>query len=138
MLGERVRAGVAVQNPSYTRVAGVGDDAAGVILGVAGVNDHRSFFFGGKGDLRRDGSKLRVAWRVVVVVVEPAFPYRHGALMEITPQQGNIPRSIERGRVVRVDSSSGEHEALVAGGEAGRGLRGLERLTNADDRARAR
>lgn len=138
VLGQSVRAGVAVQNPAYTRFACVSEDASGVILRVAGVHDHRSSFFGGKGDLRRDRSKLRVARRVVVVIVEAAFTYRHRPLMEIAPQQRNVSRGIERGRIMRVDSRGVEHEALVVGGEPGRDLRGLERLTNADDRERAR
>jgi len=138
MLGQRVRAGVAVQYPAYTRFACVSDDAPGVILGLAGVHDHWSFFFSGKGHLRRDGSKLRVAWRVVVVVVETAFTHRHGTVMEITPQQRDVSHSIEAGRVVRVDSRGGEHEAIVVGGEPRRDFRCLERLANADDRERAR
>ena len=52
MLGERVRAGVAVQNPAYAGCACVRDHAPGVILRVARVHDHRSFILGRKGDLR--------------------------------------------------------------------------------------
>jgi len=72
------------------------------------------------------------------VIVEAALSDRNGPRMEVMPQQWNIARAIERGRVVRVDSRRCKDESMVVGGKPGRDFRGLERLTNADDRARAR
>jgi hypothetical protein len=138
MLGQRVRAGVAVQDSEYASPSGVRNGPSGVVLGIAGVNDHRSPLFSRKRELCRDCGELRFARRIVVVIVEAALTDRDSTVPQVATQRRDVARSLERGRIVRVHSRRAEHKAVVDGGESGGDSRGLERLTDTDDRERAR
>jgi hypothetical protein len=92
----------------------------------------------GKLELGGEGIALEVARRIVVVVVQPTFADRYGATAEKLAQPRNVASRIESSGVVRVDSRRGEDEAGVIRGDS-RGNRGrIERLSDADNRRRAR
>jgi hypothetical protein len=52
VLGQRLRSGKTVKNADHAGSTSVADDGAGVVLGVAGVNDHWLARLRGEGDLR--------------------------------------------------------------------------------------
>ena len=67
-------------------------------------------------DLGREHLPLRLPWRVVVVVVEPALAHGH----DLRLGQQRLETLDAARRVVRVDARGGPH-AVVAAGHVDRG-----------------
>jgi hypothetical protein len=70
-------AGVAMQHSNDARRASFADYRAGIILSISGMNDDGLPHLRREGDLCREGSALRFAWRIIVMVVEPALTDRN-------------------------------------------------------------
>jgi len=126
MLRQGVRPRVAVEDAAHTGFACFRDGVPRVVLRLAGVNHHRPSLFGGEGDLRGKSRQLRATRRIIVVIVEPAFPDRDRAVPQIAPQCRYVSGRIECSGVVRVHSRRAEHETTVVRGEAGGDPSGLD------------
>lgn len=137
-LGKGVRPGIAVQHSADARRRGFADERERVALGVAGVNDNGKPRLGGQLELRRECGALRFAGGVVVVVVEPALADGDGAGASVFAEQRDVPLGGEIRRVVRVYAGGVKYEARVPPGQHAGGSGRIQRLTNADDRLRAR
>ena len=72
------------------------------------------------------------------MVVEAAFTDCDGSLPQESAEARDVTRCIERGRVVGMDTRAREYKTRVVVGDRCCRLRCLERLTNADNRDRAR
>jgi hypothetical protein len=59
-LGERVRAGVAVQDADHALDPGIANDRTGIVFGVPRVDDDRLSDFLGERDLSRQRGSLRI------------------------------------------------------------------------------
>ena len=53
------------------------EDARGIVVGLAGMDDERQAGLARGGDMGAKSALLRLARRVVVVVIEPGFADRH-------------------------------------------------------------
>jgi hypothetical protein len=104
-------AGVAMKHSNDACGASFVDYRASIILGVSGVNDDGLTQLRREGDLRRQGSALRVARRIVVMVVEAALADRDRGASEQLTKLRKIPRCVERCGVVGMDSGGREYEA---------------------------
>ena len=73
-----------VKQWNTTRVGNAhgGEHVERVVPRLAGVDHQRQGVLVGEGDLGGERLTLRVAWRVVVVVVEPALPDRQGVAVD--------------------------------------------------------
>jgi hypothetical protein len=136
--GQRLRSRVAVQHSNDSGAVRVSDDRARVVLRIAGVNHHRSPRLPGELNLRLEGRALRRARRVVVVVVETAFPHRDRTTLEKAAKAGYVSVGAEGRGVVGMNARRREDEARVLRGVVCRLPGGIERLTDANDRGRAR
>ena len=84
-------AGEAVEHEPR-RDAGTVEHIERVVPGITGVDDERQVEVDGQGDLGGEHVALGVAWRVVVVVVEPALADRHGAgAIEVDDRVDAVP-----------------------------------------------
>ena len=138
MLGERVRAGEAVQHAGDSCCFGFRYDAASIVLRVAGVHHQRETFVSREVELGRQRFDLRATRRVLVVVIETTLTHRNGALPQLLAEQWDVARRIEGRRVVRVDAGGAEDKSRIRGRER-RGSSGrVQRLTDADNGERAR
>jgi hypothetical protein len=133
-----VSTGVTVQDADHATVSCVANDRSGIVFGIAGVNDNRLPDFFGQRDLSRKCGPLRFSRRVVVVIVEATLADGHSGAAEQAAQFRDIARSVERRRVVRMDSGSSEHESGIVRRDLGGNSRRREGLPDADDRKRAR
>ncbi len=97
-------AGKTVQNAADAFPARLTDHRRGVVVRGACVNDHRTVKAFCQLELHRECSSLRVARRVVVVVVESTFAYRDCACIEQPLERRDVRDGIERRRVVRMNS----------------------------------
>ena len=118
-LGERVRAGVAMQDADHASIAGIANYRSGVVFGIAGVNDNRLPHFLGQRDLRRERGSLRFSRRVVVVKVEATFADGHRGAGEQAAQLRDVAGRVKPGCVVRVYSGSREHESGIVSRDLG-------------------
>ena len=123
------------QDPSGS---GVADDRASIVFGISGVDHDRLVQLTSERDLRRECGALGFARRVVVVVVESAFANRDGGLSKQLAQLRNVARRVERCCVVGMYSRSCKDEPGILSRALGGHRRGCQRLTDADDRQRAR
>ena len=137
-VGQRVGARVAMEDSQDPSGSGVADDRAGIVFGISGVDHDRLVELTGERDLRRECGALGLARRVVVVVVESALANRDGGLSKQLAQLRNVARCIERGCVVGMDSGGRKDEPGILRCALGSHRRGCQRLTDADDRQRAR
>jgi len=97
-------AGKTVQNTADAFPARLTDHRRGVVIRVTCVNDRRTVKTLCQLELHRECASLRVARRVVVMVVESTFAYGNCACIEQTLERRNICDGVERRRVVRVNS----------------------------------
>jgi hypothetical protein len=67
-----------MQHADYAALSAITNDRAGIVFGIAGVDDDRLPHFFGQGDLRRERGKLRFSGGVVVVIIETAFTNSYG------------------------------------------------------------
>ena len=100
------------------------------------MNDDRETHLGSKSYLSGKRRALRLARRVVVVVVEPALADRDRSAKKLT-EPGDVALLVESGRIVGMDARRGENERRVLGSECGRDRRYFKRLADADDSHRA-
>jgi hypothetical protein len=102
------------------------------------VDDNRPAFLRGERELSREGGALRLARRVVVVVVETALSDRNCALSQVVAKSWDVALRIKRRGIVRMDAHRPEHESRTGGrvlrSDGGR----FERLADANDGCRAR
>ena len=102
--GQIRAAGEAVEHsadPFPTRLA---KHCGGIIVRIASVNDHGAIEALRELELHRERPALRVARRVVVVVVQATFADRDSPRIEETLQLGDVGDGIERRRIVRMNS----------------------------------
>ena len=118
--------------------AGVTDHIPGIVLGIPGVNDDWTSHFRGERQLRRERGPLCRTWRVVVMIIEAAFPDGDRARSEMPANRGNVAGGIESSRIMGVNTSRREDEPAVGRGELRGEIRCFQRLANAHDRLRAR
>lgn len=116
----------------------VANHRAGVVFRISGVDHHRLLHLISERDLSREGGALCFAGRIVVVIVEPAFSDRDRRAREELAQLRHVARSIKRGSIVWMDAGGRKNESGICRRELGRDGRGPERLSDADDRQRAR
>jgi hypothetical protein len=92
----------------------------------------------GQSDLRRECGPLSLAGRIVIVIIESALAYSDSRIRDERAELRDVPRCIERGRVMRVDSGGGENEIRILPRALRRHRRRGERFADANDRHRAR
>ena len=114
------------------------DQRPRVLFRVSRVNNHRFFQFSRQCDLSAKSCALRVARRIVVVIVEAALADRDRTALEEFTKPGNVTALVERSRVVWMDPGCGEHKTRIVGRALSRESRYLERLSDANDGRRAR
>jgi hypothetical protein len=137
-LRQGLRTCVAMQDSDDSGTTCVADYGSRIILGVTSMDDHRTLRFVSERNLRREGGTLRVARRVVVMVVEAALAYCDRAAPKKAAQLRNVALSVERRGIVWVDARGRENEAGVFHGELSGNRGGIDGLADADDRDRAR
>jgi len=136
-LRQCVRTCITVHDTEDAGGSSFADDRARVVFSVSGVDDHRFTRLPGERDLSRERGALGFARRIVVVIVESTFSNRHGSGQQLA-QPRHVARRVKRGRVVGMDSGGGKDEAGIVGRNLGGYDRRRERLTDANDRPRAR
>jgi hypothetical protein len=114
------------------------NDRTGIRFRLPRVHYDRLSQLAGQSDLRRECGALSPARRIVVVIVESALAYGDSRIRDKRAELWDVPRRVERRRVVRVDPRCGENEIRILP----RALRGHrrrgERFPDANDRDRAR
>lgn len=126
-----------MQNAGYSGRGGFTNHRPRVIFRISRVDHDWSLLIAGQLYLRRKSDELCGAGRVIVVVIEAAFADGHGASFQMLPQFPDVPLGIESVGIVGMNPGREEDEAGIFG-RAASGHRGrAERLTDADDRARA-
>jgi hypothetical protein len=129
---------VTMENAADADGASVTDDCAGIIFGVSRVHNHRPSGFSCKRDLRGERDSLRVSRGVVVMVVETAFADCDSASTEQVAELRDVTAGIKCRGIVRMNSGGGEDESGIFSRARGGDRRGIDRLTDADDRLGAR
>jgi hypothetical protein len=127
-----------VHDPHHAGGSSVANERAGVVFRVSCVDDDRLAHVGSERNLSRERGALGFAWRIVVMIVEPALADRHSRTHKQLAQFRNIARRVECGCVVGMDSGGGKHEPRVVRRIPGSDRRRGERFPDADDRLRAR
>jgi len=89
------------------------NDCPGVRFGVTGVHDYWFPDFGSQLHLSGESYSLRVARRIVVVIVESAFANSDRGVAQQLAHLGKIACGVELRRVVGMDAGSGEHESGI-------------------------
>jgi hypothetical protein len=135
---QRSRAGVAVQNSGNSGALCLANCGSGVVLRVTSVNHYRSLGFVCEHNLRREGGALRIARRVVVVVVEAALPHRDGTALQKAAQSRYVALGVEGRGVVGMNARCRENEACIFRGVLSGERCRIDGLADADDRDRAR
>ena len=120
---ERRRSSVAVEDADHVGGARFTDDCPRVVFCVACVYDDRPAHFMRQLHLCRKGGSLRVARRIVVVVVESAFADSDCRVSQQRAQLRKIACSIELRSVMGMDARSSEHESRIIRGQLARQLR---------------
>ena len=136
-LGQRVGACITVHDTEDAGGSSFTNDRARVVFRVSGVDNHRFTCLASERDLSRERGALGFARRIVIVIVESTFSNRNGPGQQLA-QPGHVARYVERGCVVGMDAGGGKDEAGIVGRNLGGYDRRRERLTDADDRPRAR
>jgi hypothetical protein len=114
------------------------DESTGVGFRLSRVDDNRAAHFSGERYLCGKRSALRLARRVVIVVVEAALPNRDRRTPQKLTETRDVAPLVKGGRIVRMDSSGRKHKPGILGRELSRERRYVERLSDADDGHRAR
>ena len=127
-----------MQDSDDSGTACLADCGTRILLGVASVDDHRTLRLVGERNLGRESGTLRVAGRVVVVVVEAALTHRDGAVLKKPAQLWNVALRVEGRGIVRVNARRRENEAWVFRGALSGDRRSIDRFADAHDRGRAR
>jgi hypothetical protein len=127
-----------VQDSDDSGAVRLADCGSRIVLGLTGVDDHRTLHLASERNLRRKSGTLRIARRVVVVVIEAALAYRDRPILEKSAKLRYVALRVERRGIVRVDASGSENEARVFFGVLDGQRSGVNRLADADDRGRAR
>jgi hypothetical protein len=133
-----LRTGVAVQDSGYSGGARLANCGSRIVLRVACVDDYRALCLVGERNLGRERGTLRIARRVVVVVVETALTHCDRASLEKVTELRDVALGVERCGVVRVNARGRENEAPVFLSVLSRQRSGIHGFADADDRGRAR
>lgn len=88
---------------------------------------------GREAQLREEDVSLAVAGRMVVVIVEPAFADRNGAIGREGANGGQVARRVEARGIVRVHAGGKVKKARRRASELARPRRGGGRFPDADD-----
>jgi hypothetical protein len=137
VLCQGVRPGVAVQDADHADRLGFSDERPGVALRLPAVHNYWPLHLSGQTYLSGERGVLRLARRIVVVVIEAALADRDGGAQELA-QPRNVALFVESGGVMRMDSRRREHKARIPYRVFRRERRRLKRLSDADDSRRAR
>ena len=127
-----------MQDSDDPGTACLADCGTRIVLGVTSVDDNRTLRLVSERNLRRESGTLRVAGRVVIVVVEAALTDCDRTVLKKTAELWNVALRVESRRVVRVNSSGRENETWVFRGALSGDRRGIDRFADAHDRGRAR
>jgi hypothetical protein len=138
VLRECVRPGVTMENTGHAGSERLTNHCQGVVLCIAGVDDKRLMRFRRDRNLSGEGRQLRFSRRIVIMIVEATLPDRHGGPSEKLPQSGNVARRVKARGIVGVDARGSEDKAGIVRRALGCNRRCLQRLSNADNRPRAR
>ncbi len=136
--GEIMRACVAVQHAGDSSRSGILNDRPRVVFCLSRMYDDRFANLGGECDLCRECSALRFARRVVVVIIETAFADCYSRISDELAQLRDVAGHLKAGGVMRVNSGGGEDETGILLRAPSRYRCSSERLSDADDRDRAR
>jgi hypothetical protein len=121
-----------MEHPTDAGSTALGDHRQGVLLGVAGVDDHRPIQLTTEFELRRERAALLVPRGMIVVRIEAAFADRHSASAHELADGVGIAERVERRGVVRVHPCRGEHKPRMGAGDDGSPLRRSNRFSDAD------
>jgi hypothetical protein len=127
-----------VHDPDDAGGTSVANERAGVVFRISRVDDERLANLRGDRHLSRERGALGFAWRIVVVIVEPALADRHRRTTKQLAKFRHIARRVERGCVVGMDSGRRKNKTWIVYRVLSRERRRGERFSNADDRPRAR
>src|SRR5215207_5237400 len=100
------------------------------------MNDDRRLHITSEAQLSLECRDLRVARRVVVVVVETTFANRYGAGGDVTANCLDVPARVELCSVVRVNAGSVIHESWLRRGDGRRAICRGEGFPDRHDRDR--
>jgi hypothetical protein len=133
-----VTAGVTVEDSRHTSGAGFPQNGAGIVFGIAGVDDEWEIYFRRERDLGRKNLPLHLARRVVIMIIEAALADRDGASSQQRSEFGQVSSRIECRGVVRVDARRCEDKTRILR-SIGRGVSAsCKRFPDADYGRRAR
>ena len=131
-------AGVAVKNAAHSFPSRLANHCIGIVVRVARVDHYRQVEPLRELELQRECAALKIARRVVVVVVEAALSDGNRTRLQKLLQCGDVVARIERRGVVRVDSGGERDEARMRCRDPGRVTCLLDGCTDADDSFSAR
>ena len=129
---------VAVQDSDDSGDGRLANCSSGIVLCIARVHDYRALRLVSERNLGRKRGTLRIARRVVVVVVETAFTHSDRASREKATELWDVALRVKRCCVVGVNARGRENEARVLLGVLSRHRGGTHGFADADDRGRAR
>ena len=127
-----------MQDSGDSSAARLRDRGSGIVLRVAGVQDYRTLRLVSERNLGRESGALRIARRVVVVVVETALANSDRASLEKAPELWDVALRVERCGVVGVNARGRENEARVFLSVLSGQFGGIDGFADTDDRGRAR
>ena len=136
--GECVRSREAVEHSADPGPTGLTDHCRGVVLGLAGVDDDRAPGLLRDGELVGEGAALERPGRVVVVVVETAFPDGDGAIGHRGSDRGGVLSGVVSGRIVRMHAGCPPDDTRMRRSDGTGPCRRLQGLPDADDAIPAR
>ena len=135
---EGLRTRVAVHDADNSRAACVSYCGSRIVLSITAVHNYRTLNFLGERNLRGESGALRIARRVVVMVVETALTHRDRPALKKAAQLWYVAVGVERRGVVRMNARGREDEACVFRGALSCNRGGIDGLADADDCDRAR
>jgi hypothetical protein len=136
-LRQCMRPGVAVQNTDDAGASSFPKKLSRVVFCIPGVDHNRSALLGGESYLSGKRRSLRLPWRIIVVIVEPALSDCYSGAKELT-EPGDIALLFESRRIMGMDARRREDKTRILGRALSCDRRYPERLSDADDGRRAR
>ena len=127
-----------MQHSGHTSRASIAYHRGRIGVGIARVDDDWPGIPPREIELTRECEALLIAWRVVVVVVQPTFTDGDRTSVEEPFERRNIDLRVERRGIVWMDASGERDEARMRFRNPGRAVRLIDGRADADDTCRAR